>query len=94
MASTRPLLDRSTAGQGTPHPAACCFDVPVADASSRRGAATDRIEDRGLEFQEAVRRGLARYAELAGELVVRVDGTGSEDAVAERVWTEVEALLG
>ena len=90
-----PLLDLLHGWAGDPAPSrVLLLDVPVADASSRRGAATDRIEDRGLEFQEAVRRGLARYAELAGELVAQVDGTGSEDAVAERVWTEVEALLG
>lgn len=90
-----PLLDLLHGWAGSPEPArVLLLDLPVNDASRRRGAATDRIEDRGLEFQEAVRSGLERYAELAGDLVARIDGTGSEDEVAQRIWDEVEALLG
>ncbi|MBL8860644.1 MAG: dTMP kinase [Planctomycetes bacterium] len=62
-------------------------------AVARRGRATDRIEDKGLAFQQAVARGYARYAELAPRAVV-VDAAGSPDAVAELVWQEVRRALG
>jgi len=90
-----PLLDLLHSWAGTPAPdRVLLLDLPVPEAASRRGAATDRIEDRGLEFQEAVRTGLERYAELAPELTRRVNAGGTEDEVAARVWTAVEELLG
>ncbi|MBL6721699.1 MAG: dTMP kinase [Planctomycetes bacterium] len=90
-----PLLDLLHTWAGSPAPdRVLLLELPVPEAAARRGAATDRIEDRGLEFQEAVRRGLERYAELAPELAQRVDAAGSEDEVAGRVWAAVEDLLG
>lgn len=68
------------------------LDVPVAAASARRGAATDRIEDKGAAFQARVAEGYRRYAERVPDTrVVRAD-RGEAD-VARDVWTEVERAL-
>ncbi len=64
------------------------LDLSVDSALARRGRASDRIEDRGIEFQRAVARGYARYAELVPG-VVRIDASRSADEVAEAVWREV-----
>jgi dTMP kinase len=64
------------------------LDLPVETALARRGRASDRIEDRGLEFQRAVAQGYARYAGLVPG-VVRIDAARGADEVAEAVWREV-----
>ncbi len=68
------------------------LDLPLELALERRGAASDRIERRDLEFQRAVARGYARYAEQSRG-VVRVDASGGEDAVAAAVLREVARVL-
>jgi len=74
---------------GTPAPDLVVWlDLPADTAAARRGRASDRIEDRGLEFQREVARGYARYAELVPG-VVRVDASQGADLVAEAVWREV-----
>ena len=70
------------------------LELDPAAASARRGAATDRIEDKGDAFQARVAEGYRRYAERRGsaaveERVVVVDGDGSPEAVLERVLAEV-----
>ena len=67
------------------------LDLDVKTASERRGAATDRMEDRGFEFQERVARGYRSYAERAG--VVLIDGAGDAEVVAESVWKEFAACV-
>lgn len=62
------------------------------DAHGRRGAASDRIEDKGLEFQRAVARGYERYAELVPS-VTRIDAARAPEDVAESVWLEVRRVL-
>ena len=65
------------------------LDLAADTAVVRRGVASDRIEDRGLEFQRAVARGYARYAELVPS-VVRIDASRGADEVAESIWREVQ----
>lgn len=78
---------------GAPRPDLIVWlDLPLELALARRGAASDRIERRDLEFQRAVARGYARYAERCAE-VVRVDASGSADAVAAAVLKEVQRVL-
>lgn len=75
---------------GEPVPDVCVvLRVDPEWAVARRGGAEDRIEARGLEYQRRVAEGFERCIE---ELVwvVGVDGEGSVDEVAERVWQEVE----
>lgn len=69
------------------------LDLPLELALERRGRASDRIERRDLEFQRAVARGYARYAERTPG-VVRVDASGAEDAVAAAVLQEVLRVAG
>ena len=67
------------------------IDADPRTAAARRGAATDRIEDKGLSFQERVARGYRRYAERVPGTVV-VDGGRSADAVAEEIAREVSRV--
>lgn len=77
------LLERFA---GNPKPdVVIVLDVQPDRAAARRPAATDRIEDKGLEFQRAVARGYRRYAELVPETIV-IDGAGDEDTVARDIW--------
>jgi dTMP kinase len=68
------------------------LDLPLEQALLRRGAASDRIERRDLEYQRAVARGYARYAERSRG-VVRVDASGAPAAVAAAVFQEVLRVL-
>ncbi len=78
---------------GAPEPDLVLWlDLPLELALARRGAASDRIERRDLEFQRAVARGYARYAERSRG-VVRVDASGGEEAVAAAVLQEVARVL-
>ena len=65
------------------------LDIDVATASRRRGAATDRMEDRGLEFQERVACGYRAYADRPG--VILIDGGRDEATVAASIWKEFSA---
>tara|TARA_R110002126_G_scaffold151471_9_gene298544 strand:- start:11300 stop:11914 length:615 start_codon:yes stop_codon:yes gene_type:complete len=87
------VLALLTGWAGDPEPdLVVLLDVPVSRALERRGAPTDRIEDRGAAFQERVAAGMADYAERM-ERVVRVDGVGDPDEVAARVMSEVRRVL-
>ncbi len=74
---------------GDPRPThVLLLEIPAEIAQSRRGQATDRIEDRGLAFQREVARGYARYAALVPG-VTRIDAARSAEVVAQDVWWEV-----
>lgn len=62
-------------------------------ALQRRGQASDRIEARGLSYQQHVAEGYRLYAKEIprARLVV---ATGGVDEVAERVWKEVSSVVG
>jgi dTMP kinase len=78
---------------GAPQPDLVVWlDLPLEQALARRGAASDRIERRDLDFQRAVARGYARYAERDAR-VVRVDASGTPDAVAAALLKEVQRVL-
>ena len=61
-------------------------------AAARRAQSTDRIEDRGIEFQREVARGYARYADLVSG-VARIDAARSAEVVAQDVWWEISSAL-
>jgi thymidylate kinase len=69
------------------------LDLPVQVAVERRGVATDRIEDRGVDFQQQVALGMKRYGELCFKATVVVDADGDEDQVAARVAEAVRGVL-
>jgi dTMP kinase len=53
----------------------------------------DRIEQLSDEFFEKVRRGYLQIARAEPERVKVVDASGSEDHVAESIWSEINGLL-
>ena len=60
------------------------LEVPVDAATRRRGAATDRIEDKGAAYQERVAEGYRVYAKRDPRVAV-IDGTRTPDQVAKDV---------
>lgn len=74
---------------GTPRPElVCVLDVPVESAARRRGDPTDRIEDKGLIYQQRVAQGYRVFAERYHEAVL-IDGSQPVEVVADAVWKEV-----
>lgn len=61
------------------------LDLPAEVAFQRLGGQTDRIESRGVEFQERVRMGFLVEAGLDPAHVKIIDAQGSADEVAARV---------
>jgi dTMP kinase len=86
------VLGLLTRWAGTPAPDLLLWlDLPVEMALARRGAPTDRIEDKGADFLRRVAAGFARWAELMPG-TVRVDASADEDAVAARVLAAARGL--
>ncbi len=88
------LLERFA---GSPRPdLLVVLDLPVEVARGRRSRetarASDRIEDKGLEFQEQVAAGFRRYVARTAHAVL-VDASRSEEEVAARVLAEVRRAL-
>ena len=67
------------------------LDVAVDEAASRRGAAADRIEAKGLDYQRAVAAAFRAYVERTPEAVL-IDGSGDRESVHTRVMQEVERV--
>lgn len=59
---------------------------------TRRAGPSDRLEREGSAFQQRVLDAYRELADRHGWVVI--DGHGEIDDVAERVWREVEAVLG
>lgn len=72
------------------------IDIPVTLAEERLATRSaswgDRIERRGTAFFERVRYGLQDVCAAFPERVISVDGVGTADDVAERVWNAVSQL--
>lgn len=70
-------------------------DIGLARASARRaaGAGVDPFERRDLAYHEALRTGFRTIAENHADRCVLIDGTGSIDEVAARVWSAVKQRL-
>jgi dTMP kinase len=87
------VLDLLHTWAGTPRPdLVVLLDLDVDTASERRGAPTDRIEAKGLDFQRVVAEGYRRSAALLGR-VVTVDGRGTPDEVHAGVLREIRRAL-
>ena len=63
-------------------------------AATRRRRPPDRLEAAGAAFHRRVGGGFAALAAADPARWVSVDGSGSEEEVAERVWAAVHARLG
>ena len=79
-----------------------CIDVNVEDGLARAhrrnrrnvdGRSEDRIDQHSIEFHQRVRHGYQRIAELEPKRFRMIEGEGSLEMVAERVWTAVAPLL-
>lgn len=68
------------------------LDVSAESAKERRSAAGDRIEDKGVAFQERVASGYRRYAQKVGGCVV-LRGDRDPETVARDVLAEVKRAL-
>jgi dTMP kinase len=68
------------------------LDIDAREAERRHHGSRDRIERRGLAFQEKVRAGFRRLARASRDVVV-VDARGSVDAVARAVASVVSKRL-
>lgn len=89
----RLVLDLLARWAGTPRPdLEIVLSIAPEVACLRRPGASDRIEDKGLDFQRRVARGYARYVELVPGTVV-VDAARDEEAVARDVLAEVRRAL-
>lgn len=87
------VLDLLREWAGSPRPdLEIVLDIAPEAASSRRRGSSDRIEDKGLEFQRRVAQGYRRYKELVPATIV-LDGARAEDAVARDVLAEVQRAL-
>ena len=76
------------------------LDVPAGIGlarAARRGegaaAAPDRFESEAFALHEARRHAYLAIAAAAPRRCVLVDGTGSEDAVADEIWREISSRL-
>lgn len=69
------------------------FDLPVAAAAARRGRAADRMESRGVEYQQRVRDGFLLEARRRPDRIIVIDATPDPDTVAEGVLRVVVPLL-
>lgn len=79
---------------GSPRPdLILLLDIDVDEAARRRGAATDRIEAKGLEFQRRVAEGYRAYAN-EDPVAVLIDGGRSPDEVHADLLQEVLRVRG
>ena len=70
------------------------LDVPEAVAEARLGTERDRMEEVGDGFHQRVVAGFRALAAADPERWTVVDGTGSVDEVAKRVWATVADRIG
>jgi dTMP kinase len=79
---------------GGPEPDLCVLlDLDVEEAMRRVGTERDRMEARGVAFQERVREGFRTVARSGPWPCVLVPASGSVEEVGERVWREVVRVL-
>jgi len=75
------------------------IDLPVEEAlgrvSSRQpGPRETRLEDEGAAYMERVRKGYRALALAHPGRMVRIDGMGTPEQVAEDIWRRVQARCG
>jgi dTMP kinase len=79
-----------------------CVDIDVEEGLARAhrrnqgtvtGLGEERLDRQSLDFHNRVREGYRKIAALEPRRFRIVDGSGSIDAVAERVWAEIAPRL-
>jgi dTMP kinase len=87
------VLDLLKAWAGEPKPdLVIILDIEPEHVLSRRSGPTDRIEDKGLEFQRRVAQGFREYARRDRSVIV-LDGDRAPDEVAESILREASRAL-
>lgn len=61
------------------------------DRGLARQSGEDRFEDFGLEFQKSLRLGFIELSQKYSERCILINGDGTTDQVAKRVWQAYEA---
>lgn len=69
------------------------LDLPAAVAATRSSAAPDRIESRGTDYLENVRRGFLREAAQHPQQIKVVDATQAADAVSQQIESILRPML-
>jgi len=69
------------------------LDLDAAESLGRTGAEPDRMEARGVAFQERVREGFRRLSESGPYACAMVSARGTPDEVDRRVWERVRRVL-
>ncbi len=70
------------------------LDVPEGVSEARLGAERDRMEEVGDGFHQRVVAGFRALAAADPDRWVVVDGTGTVDEVADRVWAAIAPRVG
>jgi dTMP kinase len=70
------------------------LDVPEEVSEGRLGAERDRMEEVGDGFHQRVVAGFRALAAAGPDRWVVVDGTGTVDEVADRVWAAIAPRVG
>jgi dTMP kinase len=65
------------------------LEVPLSVSTQRTGGARDRLEAAGEDFHRRVHDGFLTQAIADPDRWVIIDGTQSEDDVAEEIWNVV-----
>lgn len=68
-------------------------DVSLARLKQRASDLPDRMERENLAFYTKIREGYLVLAKGMPERFIVIDGTKSQDAIAKKIWTEVQARL-
>ena len=70
-----------------------CGLARVQKRNARSDAAETRMDDQSLEFHRKVREAYLALAKQHADRFRMIDGRGTPEAVAERVWTEFAAYV-
>jgi dTMP kinase len=69
------------------------FDLPEAEAATRRRRENDRMESKGPDYLDRVRKGFRAEAMRDPQRVVLIDASGTVDEVFERVLGVIQSVL-
>ncbi len=68
-------------------------EVSIARLKQRASDLPDRMERENLDFYTKIREGYLVLAKGMPQRFVVIDGTKSQDAIAKKIWVEVQARL-
>jgi dTMP kinase len=88
-------LHRLTLGTLLPDLTLCIsLDIQAGlERAYQRNLSSDRLDRQSLAFHQSVDRGYRKIAESEPKRFRLIDGAGTPDEVAARVWSQVEPLL-